>query len=68
MIADSEIDGARTIRIEGEIVRRGIELKRAGAELIGPCPKCGGSDRFASWVRSRNIAWAKAQQKAGAAA
>jgi phage/plasmid primase-like uncharacterized protein len=53
MIADSEIDGARTIRIEGEIVRRGIELKRAGAELIGPCPKCGGSDRFAVHIKKQ---------------
>ena len=40
-------DRAREVRIEDEIVRRGITLKRSGAELIGPCPKCGGEDRFA---------------------
>jgi hypothetical protein len=25
---------------------RGLKLKRVGAELVGPCPKCGGTDRF----------------------
>jgi phage/plasmid primase-like uncharacterized protein len=33
--------------IEDEIFRRGLQLKRVGAELIGPCPACGGKDRFA---------------------
>ena len=23
-----------------------LELKRAGGELVGPCPACGGTDRF----------------------
>lgn len=27
-------------------------LKRAGHELVGPCPKCGGTDRFAVNTRS----------------
>lgn len=26
---------------------RGWKLRRAGAELVGPCPVCGGDDRFA---------------------
>lgn len=26
--------------------QRGWKLNRSGAELTGPCPKCGGSDRF----------------------
>jgi hypothetical protein len=38
---------ARSVRIEHELDRRGIRLKRVGAELVGPCPKCGGDDRFA---------------------
>src|SRR5215472_8964678 len=37
---------ARAVRIEDEIERRGIPLKRVGSERIGPCPKCGGDDRF----------------------
>ena len=37
---------ARSVPIETEIERRGIKLKRNGQELIGPCPRCGGNDRF----------------------
>ena len=32
--------------IESEISRRGMQLRRAGRELIGSCPVCGGTDRF----------------------
>jgi hypothetical protein len=38
---------ARAVPIEHELNRRGVKLKRVGAERIGPCPKCGGDDRFA---------------------
>jgi len=39
---------ARAVPIESEIKRHSnIKLKSAGAERIGPCPKCGGIDRFA---------------------
>jgi phage/plasmid primase-like uncharacterized protein len=47
MISITDIARARAIRIEDEIARRGITLKRAGAEQFGPCPVCGGTDRFA---------------------
>jgi hypothetical protein len=40
------IGRARGVRIEGEIARRNITLKRQGKNLVGPCPKCGGDDRF----------------------
>jgi DNA primase len=33
--------------METELHRRGVRLKRVGHELIGPCPVCGGVDRFA---------------------
>jgi CHC2 zinc finger len=39
------IDHARAVRIENEIERRGIKL-RGTVERVGPCPKCGGDDRF----------------------
>jgi hypothetical protein len=40
------IDRARAADI-GSVARdRGLELKRSGKELIGPCPKCAGNDRF----------------------
>jgi putative DNA primase/helicase len=45
---DHIIERARAVRIEDEVDRRGISnLKRQGGELVGPCPVCGGNDRFA---------------------
>jgi len=44
--SDALIDRARNVRIEDEIERLGIKLKGNGAERVGPCPKCGGVDRF----------------------
>jgi hypothetical protein len=45
----SDIDAwaqqARSIPIEDELARRGIHL-RGKIERCGPCPKCGGDDRF----------------------
>ena len=39
---------ARSVRIEEECSRRGIKLNGTGrAERYGPCPGCGGEDRFA---------------------
>jgi hypothetical protein len=38
-------DKARAVPIEREIERRGIHL-RGGVDRCGPCPKCGGDDRF----------------------
>jgi phage/plasmid primase-like uncharacterized protein len=46
MIDADEISRARAISIEHEIARRGIALKRQGRELVGPCPRCAGRDRF----------------------
>jgi hypothetical protein len=44
---DAWIAQARAVKIEDVVARRGIKLKRVGAERVGPCPKCGGTDRFA---------------------
>src|SRR5215472_13061511 len=41
------VQHARDVPIESEIIRRGIQLKRKGNERVGPCPRCGGDDRFA---------------------
>ncbi|MGD0673534.1 MAG: AAA family ATPase [Candidatus Binatus sp.] len=38
---------AKSVPIEKELARRGIKLKRQGKELVGPCPRCDGTDRFA---------------------
>ena len=41
------IDRAKTVDIRSAAERLGARLKKAGAaELQGPCPKCGGTDRF----------------------
>jgi RecA-family ATPase len=46
---------AKSVPIESEIARRGITLKGNGAEREGPCPKCGGRDRFSINVKEQ--AW-----------
>jgi putative DNA primase/helicase len=53
MIAADDIARGRSVLLEQEIARRGIKLKRAGAELFGPCPVCGGTDRFGINVRKQ---------------
>jgi hypothetical protein len=53
MIANTDIERARAVRIEDEIARRGIKLKRQGSELVGPCPVCGGRDRFGVNIRKQ---------------
>lgn len=41
------IEQARAIRIEDLAAKRSIHLRRIGRnELAGPCPHCGGDDRF----------------------
>ena len=37
---------AGSVRIESEITRRGIKLSAGPVERCGPCPVCGGVDRF----------------------
>lgn len=44
------VERARAVRLEDEIERRGIKLK-GRIERIGPCPTCGGTDRFAVHIR-----------------
>jgi hypothetical protein len=52
-IAKADIERARAVPIEAEIARRGIKLRRAGAEHVGPCPKCGGRDRFSINIKKQ---------------
>jgi hypothetical protein len=41
--------------IEDEIARRGIRLRGRGPERYGPCPVCGGRDRFA--INTKKQVW-----------
>lgn len=45
MIDSDTIAAARSVRIEDEVAQRGIKL-RGNIERVGPCPQCGGRDRF----------------------
>lgn len=54
-IEAAHIERAHAIPIEQELARRGHRLRRAGAERIGPCPVCGGEDRFS--VNTRKQVW-----------
>jgi DNA primase len=40
------IDKARSVPIEGVLAERNIKLSPGRIERCGPCPICGGTDRF----------------------
>ena len=46
MISADAVSRAKAITIEAEIAHRGIQLRGRGPETVGPCPACGGTDRF----------------------
>jgi phage/plasmid primase-like uncharacterized protein len=52
MNALARVADARTIRIEDETAKRGIKL-RGGVDRCGPCPRCGGLDRFSINVKKQ---------------
>ncbi len=52
MIDSDAIATARSVRIEDELASRGVRL-RGKVERIGPCPRCGGRDRFSVNVRKQ---------------
>lgn len=51
MVDPGLVARARRTRIMDELERRGVKLRRSGAEMVGPCPACGGEDRFAVNLR-----------------
>lgn len=46
---DEWVDEARAVALEEALqrIRPGHRLRRQATELVGPCPACGGTDRFA---------------------
>jgi hypothetical protein len=48
-----DIDKARAVRIEDVIAERNIKLSPGRVERCGPCPSCGGTDRFSINVRKQ---------------
>ncbi len=55
MSFDDWVSDARSADLVETAVRLGASLKRSGDELIGPCPACGGTDRFA--INERKQLW-----------
>jgi hypothetical protein len=45
MISADALTCARAVRIEDEVARRSIKL-HGRIDRCGPCPRCGGTDRF----------------------
>jgi Toprim domain len=45
---------ARAVRVEDELARRGIAL-RGRVDRCGPCPRCGGTDRFS--INTKKQVW-----------
>ncbi len=52
---DDRVAEARRVSVIHEVERRGIKLRRSGSEMVGPCPVCGGTDRFS--VNARKNVW-----------
>ena len=52
-LPETVIDRARVVPIEREIEARGIRLQGRGPERTGPCPVCGGKDRFSINVQKQ---------------
>lgn len=48
---DAWVQAARSVPIESVLTRRGVHLRKSGVERVGPCPKCGGTDRFSINVK-----------------
>lgn len=53
MISDDAVARARDVTVDAALAELapGHRLRRSGAELVGPCPVCGGDDRFAIHLR-----------------
>jgi hypothetical protein len=52
-LPETVINRARAVPIERELEARGIRLKGRGPERTGPCPVCGGKDRFSINVQKQ---------------
>jgi hypothetical protein len=50
---DRRVEDARAVRIEDELGRRGVRLRGGGIDRCGPCPVCGGDDRFSINIKKQ---------------
>ncbi len=54
-LTTEQIERARALSITAEAERRITGLCWRSGQLVGPCPKCGGTDRF--WVGGKKRTW-----------
>lgn len=52
---DDWVADAKRVDLVGLAERYGAKLRRTGGELVGPCPACGGEDRFG--INPRKQVW-----------
>jgi hypothetical protein len=52
-VFEAWVEDARKADIVAWAEKRGAQLRRTGGELVGPCPACGGTDRFAINVKKQ---------------
>jgi phage/plasmid primase-like uncharacterized protein len=50
---EAALERARQADVLEVAERLGAQLKKVGSEWVGPCPRCGGRDRFAVSARKR---------------
>ena len=55
MFSEDELHQARAVSVLEIAERHGAKLKSSGSRTNGPCPVCGGDDRF-SVVAQPNVA------------
>ena len=53
-ITAAEIDRSQAVNLADIAIEHGMVLKRSGGEFVGPCPRCGGTDRFAINPKKRS--------------
>src|SRR5947208_1478604 len=51
MISADVLARAHDVPLGSVLALCDVQLRREGAELVGPCPRCGGDDRFAVNLR-----------------
>jgi len=63
---DPRLEEAKVMAVDSVLSMLGVDgLHRTGAERIGPCPLCGGTDRFGINVNSRSYLCRKCGIKGG---
>jgi hypothetical protein len=55
LFPEAQVAEARAVHCIDEANRRSLKLRKAGYERVGPCPVCGGTDRFA--INLRKNVW-----------